>query len=106
MSNHYPGYAYLGSQRWVRREHIPAWLIAEYDRTFAIAENNPNIIDPETCRAFGALWLDVVDEIRESVFPMLDRVALRASLQADDLRKRGELRALDAMLSRRTTTRP
>ena len=102
MGNHYPGYAFLGYDCWVRRERIPVSLLACYDRTFAVAETNPGEIDPETGRSFGALWLDVADDIRERAVPLLDRVALRASLQADDLRKRGELRALDAMLSRGT----
>jgi hypothetical protein len=100
MSNHYPGYAYLGSQRWVRREHIPAWLIAEYDRTFAAAEKNPGVIDPETGRAFGALWLDAVDQISDHVTPLLDRAAL---LRDQDLRNRAEHRKLDAMLARNAT---
>ena len=106
MGNHYPGYAFLGYDCWVRRERIPVSLLACYDRTFAVAETNPGEIDPETGRAFGALWLDVIDQISEQVAPLLDRGALRASLDADDLRKRGEERAVDAMLSPRTTTRP
>jgi hypothetical protein len=49
--------------------------------------------------------LDAADAIRERVEPLLDRDALRASLEVDDLRKRGNLRALDAMFSP-TITRP
>ena len=69
MGNHYPGYAFLGYDCWVRRERIPASLLACYDRTFAVAETNPGEIDPETGRSFGALWLDVADDIRERAAP-------------------------------------
>jgi hypothetical protein len=95
MSNDFPGYVYLGSGRWVRREHISPSLIAEYDRTFHAAENNPGVIDSETGRAFGALWLDAVDQISDHVTPLRDQ----------DLRNRAEHRKLDAMLPR-SATRP
>jgi hypothetical protein len=85
--NDYPGYAFLTHGCWVRREHIPARLLEPYDRAWAIAENNPSCLDPVSGRSFGAIWLDAADAIRSRVPPLLDRVALRASLQADDLRK-------------------
>jgi hypothetical protein len=102
MSNIYPGYAFLAYNCWVRREHIPQSLLEPYDRAWAVAEANPDHIDPVTGRAYGALWLDAADAIRSRVNPLLDRVVLRASLEADDLRKRGEQRAFDMMLGRRT----
>lgn len=94
MSNEFPGYAYLGSHRWVRREAIAAPLLEKYDRLYVIAENNPGAIDPETGRSFGGLWLDAVDQISEQVTYPLDRAAL---LQDQDLRNRAEHRKLDAM---------
>jgi hypothetical protein len=101
MSNHYPGYAFLGYNCWVRREQIPQSLLASYDQAWAIAEANPSQIDPVSGRAYGAIWLDTADAIRTRVNPLLDRVALRASLQLDDLRKRGDQRKLDEILSPR-----
>jgi hypothetical protein len=94
MSNEFPGYAYLGSHRWARRESIPTSLLQKYDRLYAIAENNPGAIDPSTGRRFGAQWMDVVDEILGKVGPVFDRAAL---LQDRDLRNRAEHRKLDAM---------
>lgn len=106
MSNIYPGHAYLTHNTWVRREHIPRTLLEPYDRAWAIAESDPGRIDPLTGRTYGAIWLDAADAIRSRVNPLLDRVALRASLAADDLRKAGDQRQLDQMLSPRTARRP
>ena len=103
MRNDLPGYVYLGSQRWVRRESVPAQLLAQYDHAWATAENNPSVIDTATGRPFGAMWLDIVDEISKMAGPVLDRDAL---LQDQDLRKRAERRKLDAFLSPRPQLRP
>ena len=105
MDIHYPCYLFLGYDSWARREDVPASLLAPYDQTVAAAHANPSKIDPMTGRAFGAVWLDAADDIRRSVQPLLDRAAVNASVEADDLRKRGNLRALDAMFAP-TTTRP
>ena len=105
MDNHYPNYLFLGYGRWAKREDVPASLLAPYDRTVAAARSTPSKIDPLTGRAFGGVWLDAADAIRERVEPLLDRDALCASLEVDDLRRRGNLRALDAMFSP-TITRP
>ena len=102
MDIHYPCYLFLGYGSWARREDVPASLLAPDDHTVAAAHANPSKIDPMTGRAFGAVWLDAADDIRRSVEPLLDRAAVNASVEADELRKRGNLRALDAMLSRRT----
>ena len=87
MSNIYPGYVFLGYNTWVRREHIPQSLLDRYDRAWKIAENNPSQIDPASGRAYGAIWLDVAEAIRARGEALLDRVALRASLVADDLNR-------------------
>ena len=102
MGNHYPGYAFLGYDCWVRREHIPVSLLACYDRTFAVAETNPGEIDPETGRSFAAVWLDIVDEISKQAGPVLNRDAL---LQDQELRRRANQRALDAMVAPSKSTR-
>ena len=102
MSNQYAGFAFLGHDCWVRREHIPPTLLEPFDRAWAVAEANPSQIDPVSGRAFGAIWLDAADAIRSHVNPLLDRVALHASLQAEDLRKRGDQRKLDEILRLRT----
>jgi len=103
MATNYPGHAYLTHGCWVRREHIPPPLLEPYDRAWAIAENDPGRIDPATGRTYAALWLDAADAIRARVNPLLDRVALRAALEVDDLRKRGDRRQLDAMFGPRAT---
>jgi hypothetical protein len=105
-SNNYPGYAFLGYNCWVRREHIPQSLLEPYDRAWSIAEDNPSEIDPVSGNTYGAIWLDAADAIRSRVNPLLDRVALRASLETDELRKRANQRALDAMLTPRKRSRP
>jgi hypothetical protein len=93
-----PRYLYLGSSRWVARESVPDRLLAKYDRAWRSAEDNPVVIDPATSRPFGAVWLDIVDEIRNTAGPALDREAM---LQDRELRNRAAERALDVAFSRR-----
>ena len=91
-------YVNLGSHRWVTRDSVPARLLAKYDRAWATAEANPSVVDPAAGRSFGAVWLDIVDEISKIAGPMLDHDAV---LQDRELRNRAAERALDAMFSRR-----
>jgi hypothetical protein len=98
MSNHYADYIYLGCHRWARRDAVPAALLEKYDRLYTIGENNPGAVDPKTGRAAGGLWLDVVDQITKQVPSLLDRAAL---VDDQELRSRGNRRALDAMMSPR-----
>jgi hypothetical protein len=95
MNNRYPGYVYVGGQRWVKREEIPAPLIKEYDRTWAVAEHNPSGIDSLSMQSYGAQWLDTVDQILYRA-PAFDPDAIS---KEQDLRKLAGQRALDAMLS-------
>jgi hypothetical protein len=60
--------------------------------------------DPHDMNAAVAS-MDAMDAIYERVQPILDGAALQVSLQAY-LRKQGEERALDAMLSPRPQLRP
>jgi hypothetical protein len=82
---------------------VPAQLLARYDRAWATAENNPSVIDTATGRPFGAVWLDIVDEISKMVGPVLDRDDL---LQDQNLRIQADRRKLDAFLSPRPQLRP
>jgi hypothetical protein len=97
MINEFPAYAYLGSQRWIRRDRISPSLIGEYDRTLALARDRPGTIDRVTGRAFGALWLDAVDQITEQAGPLMDRAGV---LEDQALHQRAHQRSLDAMFSR------
>ena len=91
-------YVYLGSDRWVTRESVPAPLLAKYDRTWAAVENNPSVIDPATSRIVGALWLDTVDEIAKTAGPVLDHEAM---LQDRELRDRAAERGLEVLFSQK-----
>jgi hypothetical protein len=72
---------------------------------YTLAKRNPSELDPESGRTFAGLWLDACDQIRAGFKPLLDRDGLRASLEADELRMRGNERALDAMFAP-SITRP
>jgi hypothetical protein len=100
MINEFPGYVYLGRERWFRRERIEASLLAEYDRLLAAANDNAAAVDMKTGRSFGVAWLDILDRIVEHVTPLLDRAGV---LQDRELRSQAERRALNAMLSSRRT---
>jgi hypothetical protein len=95
MNNRYPGYVYVGSQRWVKREEIPAPLIKEYDRTWAVAERNPSEVDPLSMQSYGTQWLDTVDRMLACA-PAFDADAISTD---QNLRKLAGQRTLDAMLS-------
>ena len=64
--------------------------------------HDPGAIDPETGRLFGALWLDVVDEILKTATPLRGQDAVT---QDQDLRRRAHERTLDATFVR-PLTRP
>ena len=91
-------YLYLGSDRWVTRDSVPNWLLEKYHYTWGTAKDNPGVIDPATGRPFGAVWLNVADEILKIAGPVLDRDAM---LLDRELRKRAADRELDAVFSRR-----
>jgi hypothetical protein len=98
--NVYSGYIWLPLQhQWINRNNVPQVWQQRYDAAFAAADTNGH--DTESHRARVA-WLDTCDDLHAHLnFDLLDEPALRASLEADDLRKRGERAALDAFMSRR-----
>ena len=97
----YPGFVWLGSRgaNWVARDQVPESLLRPHDDALAALDTDPHDMNA------AVAWMDAVDAIYERVQPILDGAALQVSLQAY-LRKQGEERALDAMLSPRPQLRP
>jgi hypothetical protein len=97
----YPGFVWLATrgQRWVARDRISPALLDPHDTSLAALD-----VDPQDMTVAVA-WMDARNAIYQKVDPILDGPALQRSLDAE-LRKRGEERALDAMLSPRRTPRP
>ena len=96
--HHYPGYIWLAKlgQHWIAREPVPPPLSRAHDEALDVLDVSPND------RTAAVAWLNALDRIVETGgHRILDRPMLEAALEleADKLRRAGDLRRLDHMLS-------